>query len=217
MAPVTVMLADDHQLVGDALCALLASDESCRVVGTVTSAAEAVEMVSRLHPDVLLMDVSMPGLSSFEAARKILAAQPQMKVIFLSGFMNDEYIEEALAVGASGYLLKSEPRDRILSAIHEAHAGQTCFSDEVRSRIVNDGGERHIATKGKVRASQLTAREREVLEYIAKGLSTKEIASLLHVSARTVDNHRTHLMNKLDIHDRVDLARFAIREGIAEA
>ena len=217
MEPIKVLLVDDHALVRDALRERLAREPGFVVVGSAGSADEAIEKLTACAPDIVLMDIDMPGLICFDAARKITALRPDTRIIFLSAFLHDRYIEQALEVRASGYLSKSEPPEQVVTAIREVAAGGASFSEEVRSRIIVDAGGARLQRESRSRASTLTTREHEILRYIARGLSKKEIASTMGISVKTVDRHSTNLMTKLDIHDRVELARYAIREGLAEA
>jgi DNA-binding NarL/FixJ family response regulator len=215
---ISVLLADDHALVRDSLATWLRTSGDMRVVAEVGSADEAVAVAIREKPDVVLLDIDMPGLLAFDAVRTIRIRCPDTRLIMLSGFFNDRYIEDALSAEASGYITKSEPPDAVLRAIRTVAGGGVYFSPEVQARIVVDStGARLAAREGVTRAATLTPRELEVLRYIARGLSKKDIAGIMHLSVKTVDNHSTSLMTKLNIHDRVDLARYAIREGLAEA
>ena len=214
---VRIVVADDHALVRGALAERLRREPEFEVVGTAGTADEAIELAMQLQPHVVLMDIDMPGLICFDAARTMMTTSPEVRVIFLSAFIHDWYIEQALAVKARGYITKREPPERVVSAIREVAAGGAFFSDEVRSRLVVDSSGAKLAEESKSRASTLTSREVEVLRYIAKGLSKKEVAQTMHLSVKTIDRHCANLMQKLDIHDRVELARFAIREGLAEA
>jgi DNA-binding NarL/FixJ family response regulator len=214
---ITVLLADDHALVRETLASCLREAGDMTVVGEVANADEALAMAVRERPDIVIMDIDMPGLLAFDAVRTIRTRSPKTRVIVLSGFFNDRYIEEALRSEASGYLTKGETPESVVRAIRTVAAGGAYFSPEVQSRIVVDTNGAHLADTGKTRASTLTPRELEVLRYIARGLSKKDIAGIMHLSVKTVDNHSTSLMTKLKIHDRVELTRYAIREGLAEA
>lgn len=215
MQRVKILLVDDHALLREALRTRLEKEFLFSIVGIAGSADEAIDLARKLHPDVILMDIDMPGLICFDAVRTILAAQPDTRVIFLSAHTHDRYIDEALRVGALGYITKNEPPERLTKAIREVMEGRADFSDSVRSRIVFDADRPRLAPSRATRASRLTPRETEVMRYVARGLSKKEIASLMHVSLKTVEKHTENLMTKLDIHDRVEIARFAIREGFA--
>lgn len=215
--PIRVVLADDHALVRSTLASWIRGTTDMVVVAEVKGAEDAVTECVRLRPDVLVLDIDMPGLSCFDAARTILSRCEGLRIVFLSAFMHDRYIEEALAVGASGFVTKGQPPQAVTEAIRAAATGGTYFSPEVQARLVVDSGGVRLAGQRQTRISTLTPRELEILRYIARGMSKKEIAETIHLSVKTVDNHSTSLMTKLDIHDRVELARFAIREGLAEA
>lgn len=214
--PITVLLVDDHALVRNTLSAWLRQTGRFDVVGAAADADTAVTDAIRLQPDVVVMDIDMPGLLAFDAARVIRSRSPNSRILFLSAFFHDRYIEEALNVEASGYIGKGQPPERVAEAIATVASGGVSFAPEVQSRIVIDQTGLHLAGSGRTRTSTLTPRELEVLRYVARGMAKKDIAKTMHLSVKTVDNHCTSLMTKLDIHDRVDLARFAIREGLAE-
>lgn len=213
---ITVLLVDDHALVRNTLSAWLRQTGKFDVVGAAADADTAVTDAIRLQPDVVVMDIDMPGLLAFDAARVIRSRSPNSRILFLSAFFHDRYIEEALNVEASGYIGKGQPPERVAEAIATVASGGVSFAPEVQSRIVIDQTGLHLAGTGRTRTSTLTPRELEVLRYVARGMAKKDIAKTMHLSVKTVDNHCTSLMTKLDIHDRVDLARFAIREGLAE-
>ena len=216
-ARIKLLVVDDHALVRDVLADRLEREPDIKVVGTASTADEAIRMTSKHKPDIILMDIDMPGLDCFDAAKVIMSAQPQTRIIFLSAFHHDCYIENALTVKARGYLTKREPPESLISAIHEVASGGACFSEEVQARIVVDSRGAKLAAKKTTRASMLTPRENEILRYVARSLSKKEIARITNLSVKTVDRHCANLMGKLDIHDRVELTRFAIREGMADA
>lgn len=214
---IRVFLVDDHALLREALRGRLDAEPDVRVVGTAKDAGEAVPRIEELAPDVVLLDVDMPGVSCFAAAKAIKAALTDVRILYVSAFANDRYIDSALAAHAWGYVTKDEPPEAIVRAIRAAASGSRYFSPQIRSRLViGDEGVR-LASAGRSRTSLLTPRELEVLRYIARGLPKKEIATTMHVSVKTVSRHTENLMEKLEIHDRVELARFAIREGLAEA
>jgi DNA-binding NarL/FixJ family response regulator len=214
---IRVLIVDDHDLVRVALSERLQREPNLRVVGSAGTADEAIEKVIEYEPDVVLMDIDMPGLICFDAAKQINAINPETRIIFLSAFSHDRYIQQALAVKARGYLTKCEPPATVVAAIMEVMSGGAYFSEEVRARIVVHKKGALLSSDVRSRASTLTEREVEVLRYVARGLAKKEIARTMHISVKTVDRHSANIMNKLEIHDRVELARFAIREGLAEA
>lgn len=216
--PITLVLVDDHALVRASLANWLGGFEDLQVVAEAGEADSAVELIVKHRPDMVLMDIDMPGLLCFDAARTIAARSPDTSVVFVSGFTHDRYIEAALQCGAAGYITKGEDPHLMADALRKIAGGESWFSREVQERIVIDrDGPRLAVTNGDSDHDlPLTPRELEVLRYIARGMSKKEIAATMHISVKTVDNHSTSLMTKLDIHDRVELARFAIRSGIIE-
>jgi DNA-binding NarL/FixJ family response regulator len=217
MFTIRVLLIDDHDLVRQMLVERLGREQDLEVVGAAATAEEGVSLAAHAKPDVVVMDIGMPGVSPFEAARQIRALVPTAGLIFLSGFVSDRYVRDALAAGATGYLTKTEPPARVADAIREVAAGRSAFSEDVQSRMVFDDRNPRVSEAQTTRMATLSPREVEVLRYVARGLATKEIAQVMHLSPKTVDNHRTKLMEKLGIHDRVELTRFAIREGLTEA
>jgi len=215
--PISILLVDDHALIREMLRSHLDAQEDMQVVGTAGTGDEAIVLAAELHPDIVLMDIDMPGQLCFSAAWQIKTARPESRVVFLSAFFHDRYIEDALAAQASGYVTKDESPDVVVRAIRLAASGIAYFSPNVQSRIVVDRKGVRLAGSTTTRANLLTQRELEVVRYIARGLAKKEIAVLMHVTVKTIEVHTQNAMNKLDIHDRVELARFAIREGLAEA
>ncbi len=215
-APVSVIIVDDHALVREMLCDRLNREEGINVVAALEDASQLLEYVDRYAPDVVIVDIDMPGTSCFEAARRLRADYPDTRTIFLSSFFNDAYIDQALAVEAAGYLTKGEPPEIVIQAVRAVNAGQRHFSPEVQSRIVLDQGGVRLVQQERSRASTLSTRELEILRYVARGLSQKQIAEITHRSDKTIHKHCNNIMAKLDIHDRVELTRFAIREGLAE-
>lgn len=214
---ITILVADDHALVRGMLRDRLSAESDMRVVACVSNADEAVDQAIAHLPDVGLLDIDMPGISSFQAARSIVIGSPNTRIIFLSAFFHDRYIEQALEMKAWGYITKNESEQVVINAVRGVASGLAYYSPEIQSRIVVDSGGSRLLHERHTRAETLTGRELEVVRYLAEGLSKKEIASRMHLSMHTVNRHSTNIMTKLRIHDRVELARFAIREGIAEA
>lgn len=215
---VRIVLIDDHAMVRDSLASWLSQETDIEVVAVAPDADAGTEAVLDMRPDVVLMDIDMPGLSCFDAARQILRQLPEVHIVFLSAFTNDSYIQQALAVEARGYLTKRETPGTIVEAIRSIVQGGVHFSKEVQGRIVIDGEKVRLEQAGEATCgSTLTARELEVLRYIARGMAKKDIGTTMHLSVKTVENHSNSIMTKLRIHNRVELARYAIREGLAEA
>lgn len=210
---ITILLVDDHALVRGALAERLNREPDLLVVGCAGSADEAICKATECRIDIILMDIDMPGLNCFEAAKRLGVICPKARLIFLSAFKHDRYIEQALEVKAHGYLTKRESPEKVVAAIREVAAGGAYFSKEVQSRIIVDEAGANLPRS---RVSKLTPRELEVLQYIARGYGKREIGNIMNLSTKTIENHTTSLMARLRIHDRVDLARFAFREGLAE-
>jgi DNA-binding NarL/FixJ family response regulator len=215
-SPISVLVADDHAMLQTMLKSRLEAEPDIRVVAVVGRADEAVASSLQFKPQVVLMDIDMPGMSSFDAARLIRRGNPDVRVVFLSAYVQDRQIEQALEAGASGYVAKSQPEESLIAAVRSVAAGEAYFSPEVQARIVVGYKGPHLAHAAVVRTSNLTPRELEILRHLAEGMSKKEIARALQISVNTVNRHASSLMSKLNIHDRVELTRFAIREGLAE-
>ena len=210
-----ILLVDDQEMMREALAQHLASQSGFDVVASVPNHERAIEAAREHHPDVALLDIEVPGLDCFVAARAIQQQSPSTRIVFLSAFCRDHYIEQALEVGAAGYIVKGEEPGVLHQAIETVGNGGRFFSEEVENRLVLGDDGLTLRAPGATRAASLTQRELEVLRYIAVGMSKKEVAALVDLSVRTVDAHVRNIMSKLDLHDRVELARFAIREGIA--
>jgi DNA-binding NarL/FixJ family response regulator len=214
---IKVLIADDHALLLEAVGERLSQEPDLTVVSRVYNADDAVVMAARHQPDVVLLDIDLPGKASFDAARQIKADRPETHVVYLSAFSNDRYIEDALRSGCSGYLTKDEPMETVIQAIRSAVDNGAYYSPRIRERLVVDPEKGlTLDIDGVTKASTLTPRELEVLRYLAQGMSKKQIAGKVHRSVSTIDKHVENLMRKLEIHDRVELARYAIREGLIE-
>lgn len=213
---IRLVLADDHACVRRAIAEWITRTSEFEVVAEVGDAEQALDVVREAKPDIVVFDIDMPGPSAFSAAEEVHRLKVGTRVVFLSGFCNDCYIASALAARASAYVAKSEPPARLLEALARVAEGQTYFSPIVRDRLIVDERGVRLGEPPRTRATSLTDREAEVLRHVARGLSKREIAKLLFISARTVERHVANMMTKLNIHDRVDLARFAIREGYVE-
>ena len=215
-SPISVVVADDHALVRETIVHWLNHEPDMRVLKSVGSADEAIAAVHANNPDILLLDIDMPGRYCFDAAREVRQRCPRTRIVFCSAYINDTYIEEALELEASGYVTKGESPQSIVQAIRVAANGSVYFSPEVQTRIVIDAEGLRLAQPKETRLSSLSSRETEVLRYLSLGLAKKEIAQRMHISVKTVGRHTSNLMDKLAIHDRVELARFAIREGLIQ-
>lgn len=213
-ACIRILIAEDHALVRELLTNRLGVEDDMEVIAAVGTAEDARRIALEEEPDVVLMDIEMPGLSSFDAARSIQASCARTRIVFLTAFDNDLYIEQALALEGAAYVTKSESPETIMSAVRAAHRGHPYFSPSIRKRIAVDETGVSLCGGTLARISMVTPREMSVLVCIARGLSNKEIAGEMHISVKTVEHHCEHLMAKLEMHDRVRLTRFAIREGL---
>jgi DNA-binding NarL/FixJ family response regulator len=211
-----IMLVDDHALIRDMLAEYLGRESSFSVVAVASSAREAVDLARECHPQVVIMDVEMPGMVCFDAAETMLNDDPEIRIVFLSAHAQDHDIEQALRIGAFGYLTKGISPETLVSAVHQVADNRPYFSPDVRDRIIFESTRRLNADAGKSRITTLSPREVQVLRYVGRGLAKKEIAVIMHVNMKTVEKHTGNLMRKVDIHDRVGLARFAICKGISE-
>jgi DNA-binding NarL/FixJ family response regulator len=214
---ITVLLAEDHAIVRQGLCALLNSDGAFKIVGEARTGREAVEMTHALRPDVIVMDIAMPVLNGLEATRQILAADPTARVLILSAHSDDAYIERMTDVGVAGFLEKQTSAEILTKAIKEVAKGHTFFSPSIAKRLNTENQPRDRSGMLKPRAKRLTARESEVLQLVAEGSANKQVAAKLGISIKTVEKHREHLMAKLDIHDTAGLTRYAISTGVIES
>jgi two-component system response regulator NreC len=208
-----LLLVDDHQIVRAGLRMLFSAEPEVEIVGEASSGEEAVTMVEALLPDVVLMDVAMPGIGGVEATRRIKAAQPQVAVLALTMHEDEEYFFEMLGAGASGYVPKRAAPDDLMSAIRIVRQGDVYIYPSLARLLVKDFLHRSEASAPETR-EELTAREQEVLTFIAEGYSNREIADVLVISVKTVDRHRENIMRKLQLHNRVELVKYAIEKGL---
>jgi DNA-binding NarL/FixJ family response regulator len=215
--PIRILIADDHAMIAQALATLLSAAPDISVVDVVHRTEDAVTRADEQKPDVVLLDIDMPGLSCFEAARIIQARCASCAVVFVSAFTHDQYIQQALDIQARGYLCKSEPAESVAAAVRTVAAGGAYFSPDVQRRIIIDGRRSpRLGPKPRTRLSTLTRSELEILRYVARGMSHKQIGRVRGVKVKTVNAHVNNLMRKLSVHNRVELSRIAFREGLAE-
>jgi DNA-binding NarL/FixJ family response regulator len=208
-----ILIVDDHKIVLDGLRSLLEKNAAVKVVGQASDGLSAVRLAADLAPDLVIMDISLPGLNGIDAARRILEANPRVKVIALSMHKDGRYVAEALKGGAMGYLLKESAFDELAAAIRAVMEGQCYLSASITDLVIKDYI-RHLEESGSGIFTVLTARERQVLQSLSEGLSTKGIAARLGVSVKTVETYRAQIMEKLDIHSVAELTKYAIREGL---
>lgn len=208
------MLVDDHEIMREGLRLILSGQEDVEVVGEAANGREAVALVARILPDVVVMDIGMPELNGVEATHAIRSAHPEVRVLALSAMSDRRYVVRILEAGASGYLVKSSAGDELVRAITAVSNGRKFLSAEVADVVIDS----YLGNVPKAAStlSLLAAREREVLQALAEGSSSKEIAQQLGISVRTVETHRSNIMGKLDLHSIAMLTKYAIREGLVQ-
>ncbi|MDP1579119.1 MAG: response regulator transcription factor [Candidatus Didemnitutus sp.] len=215
---ITILLAEDHAIVRQGLSALLHVEDNFKLVGQACTGREAVALAAKLQPDVIMMDIAMPMLNGLEATCQILTANPAAKVVILSAHSDDVYVERMIEVGVKGFLEKQTSAEILIKAIRAIAEGRTFFSPSIAKRL-QDNPNRPRDRNGLIKASgsRLTSRESEVLQLVAEGLANKQVAAELGISIKTVEKHRQHLMDKLNIHDTASLTRYAIARGVIES
>jgi len=214
MQKIKVLVVDDHTIVRDGICAMLALVGDIEVVGEAENGSEALNMVKELEPDVVLMDIAMPIMGGLEATRRIRREFPRTKVLVLTQYDDKEYVFPVIKAGASGFISKVAASSELASGIRSVYRGDSFLSPQVAKLLVEDY---QYGVSGQVMHDpyeQLTDRERDVLKLLAEGHTTQEIADQLVISPKTVEGHKTNLMGKLGIHTRVDLVKYALRKGI---
>src|SRR5438105_10800127 len=216
MPKIRCLLTDDHTLFRQGVRRLLETESDFEVVGEASDAGESVEKARDTRPDVVLMDIGMPGLSSFEAARHIRKNRPETKVLFLTMYDDEDYLVQCLEVGAAGYVLKDTPAPQLLTAIRDVYKGGKYLRSQVLGKLVEDFRSRVRDTRMRPRISTLTPREREILTLLAEGNSVKEIAVILGLSVKTVEAHKFNLMRKLDIQNKAQLVTYATQKTIIQ-
>jgi DNA-binding NarL/FixJ family response regulator len=215
MSSIRVLLADDHALVRAGFRALAQNLPGIEVVAEAADGRDALALIEAHQPDVVLMDISMTGLNGLEATARVVRQSPQVRVIILSAHANEEYVCQALRAGAAGYLIKDAGIAELELAIRSVARGETYLSPAVSKHVIAEYVRRVGGETGSL--DLLTPRQREILQLIAEGKSTKEMAGLLHLSVKTVETHRLQLMDRLDIHEVAGLVRYAIRMGLVKS
>lgn len=210
-----ILLADDHKLLIDGLRPILERQKDIEVVGIALDGVAVVEKTAEYKPDLILLDISMPKLNGLDAAKKIMRDFPNTKIIMLSMHADHRYIQESLRIGARGYILKESAANEVIEAIAVVQKGELFFSKSVREQVLNNYVDL-LRDLDNSTLSPLSIREREVLQLVAEGRSTKEIAGTLNLSVKTVESHRKQVMDKLDLHSIAELTKYAIREGLTQ-
>jgi DNA-binding NarL/FixJ family response regulator len=208
---VKVLIADDHGIVRSGLRMLLERQDDIEVVGEAADGAEARDMAIRERPDLAILDVKMPKLTGLQATREIREQAPDVSVLILSMYDDERYLFEALKAGASGYVLKAQADVELLEAVRAVQRGEPFLTPEAQRALIKD-----VLGESAARTDELTPREQEVVKLVAEAHTNKEIAEILHLSEKTVENHRSNAMRKLGMRDRVELVRYAIRRGLIE-
>jgi DNA-binding NarL/FixJ family response regulator len=214
MNKISVLLVDDHTIVRKGLRSLLDAEADIQVIGEAEDGREAVEQVGRLRPQVVVMDITMPGLNGLEATRQITERFPQVQVVVLTMHTAEEYIFQILRAGASGYVVKRAAPSELISAVRAAYRGESFLGPAVSKTVIEEYLRQAEALAGENSYETLTPREREVLQLLAEGHSNRRIAELLCLSVKTVQSHRANLMRKLDIHSIAELTQYAIHKGV---
>jgi two-component system response regulator NreC len=214
MAKIRIFLTDDHTLFRHGIKILIGSEPDMEIVGEASNAVDAIAQAAEVKPDILLMDIGMPGVSSFEATRQIRKNRPETRVLFLTMYDDEDYLVECMESGAAGYVLKDSPAAQLLGAIRELHAGGSYLSPRMLSQLVDDFRSRVKSSQRLPRFATLTQREREVLKLLAEGNSAKEIACTFNLSVKTVEAHKFNLMRKLDIHNKAQLVQYAVQKKV---
>jgi two-component system response regulator NreC len=216
MTKIRILICDDHTILREGIALLLNSQYDMEVVGEASDGRDAVDKARALKPDVILMDIAMPSLNGLEATRQIRRDDVNARVLVLTMYESDEYVAQMLEAGAMGYVLKKVAGSELVYAIRAVYQGEAFLYPSITKRLVEDYLRRVETGQDHASIENLTDREREILQLIAEGHSSKTIADMLSISLRTVQNHRAHLMQKLGIHDRGDLIKYAIQKGIIE-
>jgi DNA-binding NarL/FixJ family response regulator len=214
MQKIRVLVVDDHTIVRDGICALLSLAGDLDIVGEATNGSEAVKKVGELQPDVVLMDISMPVMGGLEATRRICKDFPKTKVLVLTQYDDKEYFFPVIESGASGFISKAAASSELAAGIRSVFRGDSYLSPSVTKLLVENYQNTASQRSSQDPYKQLTRREREVFKLLAEGHSTQEIAKILVITPKTVDGHKTNLMAKLGIHNRIDLVKYALRKGV---
>jgi DNA-binding NarL/FixJ family response regulator len=210
-----ILVADDHEVVRRGLCALLEAHAGWQVCGEAADGREAVAKAKDLNPDILVMDIGMPALNGLAAADQIMQANPRQRILILTITRSEQVIREVLEVGARGFVLKSDAARDLVNAVEALQQGRTFFTPQVGDMVLS--GYLHGGTEKTVNLPRLTTREREIVQLLAEGKSTKEVAALLNLSVKTAETHRSNVMRKLGIHSVSELVLYAIRNNIIQA
>jgi len=213
---IRIVIADDHTIFRQGLRMLLAQEDDMEVVGEAADGIEALELAKKHNPDIILLDIAMPNMDGVQVAGKIKKSLPQIKIIVLTSYSDDQFLYEFLKLGVSGFVLKDSASQELIYSIRKSHEGMVFFDPSVSKKVMEkftqvSGGKSDFVNYGK-----LSDREKEVLRLVAEGCATKEVAEKLYISPKTVENHRANIMKKLNIRDRTGLTKYALRLGLID-
>lgn len=214
MKKIRVLIADDHAIVREGIRMILALHDDIEVVGEAANGQEAIERVNELTPDIVLMDIAMPGLGGLEAMLEIRQLKPETRVLVLTQYDNTEYIYRFLKSGAAGYVLKKAAGNDLVAAIRAVYQGKSFVDPSIADKVIKGFLERPDVKEDEIVYESLSDREKQVLKLIAEGYTAQQIADILHLSIKTIMTHRTNLMDKLGFHNRAELIKYAIRKGL---
>ena len=217
MARIKVVVADDHAIVREGVRMILAREQDIEVVGEAGDGQQALDLVASLRPQVVIMDISMPGMGGVEATQRLKAKHPEVQVLALTMHEDETYVFQLLRAGAAGYVLKRAAAQDLVQAVRAAAKGDAFLYPSIARKVVEDYLRRVETGEERERYDGLTTREKEILTLIAQGLSNQQIAEKLYISIKTVQTHRAHILEKLGLHDRTELVRYAIRKGLIQA
>ena len=216
MKSISILLADDHNIVRQGVRALLSVEPDIEIVGEAANGWQALRMAKEVRPEIIVMDLAMPGLNGLDATRQILSELPETKILVLSSYDNDQYVAQMVEAGVAGYLNKQTAAQDLVRAIHEAHKGNAFFSPSVARRLRDRSRTNEGRGRLALKVNELTARELQVLRLIAQGYANKQMAAELGISVKTIEKHRQHVMKKLGIHEIAGLTRYAAEKGIIQ-
>jgi two-component system response regulator NreC len=213
---IKIIIADDHTIFRQGLRMLLAQEDDMEVIGEAADGIEALELAKKLNPDIILLDIAMPNMDGVQVAGRIKKSLPQIKIIVLTSYSDDQFLYEFLKLGVSGFVLKDSASQELIYSIRKSHEGMVFFDPSVSKKVMEkftqvSGGKSDFVNYGK-----LSDREKEVLRLVAEGCATKEVAEKLYISPKTVENHRANIMKKLNIRDRTGLTKYALRLGLID-
>ena len=212
----SIILADDHEIFLDSLSAMLVTEDNIKIIGKVNNGKKLITVATELNPNLCIVDIDMPVMNGLQASEILLKLFPDIKILILTMHKERSLIKKVMSIGVKGYLLKTCDRDEFIFAINQILRDKTYFSDQVIDTLIKDNNTGEPDSLAISKIATLSERELEIIQFLCIGLSNKQIAKKLFVSPKTIDNHRTNLMHKLDVHNIVELVRFCLKQGLAE-